>query len=956
MADSTIDIIATRILVETQEATRALSNFDKGVNETTTNLEKVAQKMLFVRRATGRSIKEIETDFKKLNDPKGAGQFGSLGVNNKQIEAAGKLVAIYEKQLVVQKKSTAETLKAATAEERVAKAAEKAAQATARKAALPQNAIPAFVNSQFGDINAYIAQSQNKIEAWKRVVVASAKQAGVSFEAAGAQLKKMVSGTTVAPLSTALKQLGVDGRNSFQKVVDGANLARIAVGALVSMLLFQAIQAVTTFFKSASDQAKQMEETMYRLANAERILSIAGKDITLKGLEDGITRIQKLLPIFAREDIAQLIGGISIATQQLGYSEEQIISLAEAVALLNTRSVDSEDLLTTFSHVLPSLLGKSSTGIAQLGISFNETEKAAAANTLGLLENGRTLQDLTDDELAAVKLAILMKNANVDSAESLALLNDFLESNSAKLQTNAAAWKDLSTTVGQFINNVLPNLVPFLEWMQKGFELQGVQKLFKQGGANFYDPQDAIIINKMALGIALTQKEYERLKETLAGLDDKAILKIFPDPSAIKDRFTRELIESLVDIKDTATGMPDPLVNPVDEEALKALEELDDKLRDIAIDAQQAREDLAVALSQKQDDLEVKFTQKTQDIDTEYIRKEEDAARDLQRKISDIERDAERERQRVLDNAREDEQRAEEDHQLKLWELKMRYLMDLEDALHARDARQIIRLQRQYELDKELLERKKDQEDEERQRSLEADLEDVEEKRKERLQEAQIEYQQKLADLITAKARELEQLNVWKEREEADLKVWYERELEEIDRQTQQKIERLLAGYIEEGKLHEEQQAAIHEIFKKYFGKNMALVDALVAYTTQAFAGMGALVQQGYQPFVLPNQDQGSQGVSAGVGYQSGFAEGGSVIATRPTRAMFGERGPELATFTPLNRNGRDVNKLFGDVSGGGEGTINLDILLSPDLEARIVENSMDGVANVLARVNRSKV
>jgi hypothetical protein len=72
---------------------------------------------------------------------------------------------------------------------------------------------------------------------------------------------------------------------------------------------------------------------------------------------------------------------------------------------------------------------------------------------------------------------------------------------------------------------------------------------------------------------------------------------------------------------------------------------------------------------------------------------------------------------------------------------------------------------------------------------------------------------------------------------------------------------------------------------------------------------------------------------------------------------VFGEGGPELVNFTPLNRVGKNVNKIFGDRSSGGMGgTLRVAVDLSPDLEGRIVEQSLDGVAEVISSVNRSKV
>lgn len=834
-------------------------------------------------------------------------------------------------------------------------------QAAKQKASTPQQVIPNFVQKQFGDINAYIAQSQNKIEAWKRVVTSSAKAAGVSFEQAGTELRKMVSGTTVAPLNTALKQLGNDGRNSFQKLIDGAHFARIALGALASMLLFQVIQAFTQTFTQASDQARQLEENIWRLTNAERALSEAGTDISLKGMEDAITRIQKKFKVFSREDITQLYSSIAVATKQLGLSEKEIADVTESVVFLNIQSSKQEDLMTTQASLLSSLLGKSSTGISQLGVSFKTTFIEQEAFRMGLLKTGETLEDLTDDEIAHVKTSLLVQAGYADTAEGLEIINEFLETNSAKLQTNKSAWEDLLATMGQGLNNLLPALDGVFEGWQKDIEVGNIKQLFiqqvkKEKGiwANFNAENNAIVY-KLALGIALTQKEYDKLKKTIEGMDDKDILKLFPDPSAIKDRFTRELIQSLVEVKDTATELPDPLVSDaVDEESLKALDDLDDKLREIALDAKQAQEDL-----------DLKFSQKRGDLNVEYDRKGADAARDHAQKLEDINRDA---LDKVADakrKAREDEKKAEQDLLQKLKELRQQFLMDLDDALHARDARQILRLIKEYNFEKQnILDRKK-LDDKQRKEKLADDLKAIEEDRKRRIQQEQIEYKRKLEDLRIAKQREIDELN-----------LWYAREQEDIAKNVEQKLEKLLDGYIQEGILHEEQLSEIEGILAKHFGTQMGMVDNLVAYMQTRFAQMasmsvpvgapsgnvpltGSFIGGGGQSVLTPS---GSQNINKNTQTPTrpstkpvrvpAFADGGTLFANKPTLALFGEKQPEFARFVPANQMSRGG---LGGGEMGVNGEIGLELLLSPDLEARVVRNAMNGTARIVTKIRRTK-
>jgi hypothetical protein len=759
-------------------------------------------------------------------------------------------------------------------------------------------------------------------------------------------------GFATSQASKEARKLGDEVESAGQKGGRGIDVMRIAMGVFVSELIFKAQQVVSEFFTEAIKQATQLEETMYRLANDERVLSKAGQDVSLAGLEEGITRIQNLLPIFSREDISQLVGQIAIGTQQLGYTEEQILQLTETVALLNIQSVKQEDLLTTASHVMSAVLGKSSQGIAQLGVSFNETEKQAAALDLQLLNNGRTLQDLTDNELAAVKLRILHKAANVEDAESLEMLNRFLESNSAKISENKAAWQDFLATVGQGFANLIPDVSGPIKWMQEQLEVGKIRGLFQEKqGKGFlglsYSLEDQEVINKLFLGIKLTTKEYEHLKEVLSTFSQDELLKIFPNPDAIENRFARELIKSLIQVEDTATNTQAALE---DLTKFEGAEEFGQKLQEIADDFEQALEDLDTKRDQKLDDL-----------DTEYLRKQEDAQVDYLRKIADINRDYERDLANLKEKHRREDEDAEAKYQLALWELRMRFLMNLEDALHARDARQVLRLQKQYALDKEALQRKHALEEKEREESQASEQKELEERRNERLEDARIEYEQKLADLRLAKERELADLNVWYERELADLKLAMER-----------KAQALIDAGIREKQITEENAKAVYDVLLKYFGPG-GLTDQLNQYmmnslTAAAAGSINALLglANNVNPFtsgMYVPAPKGSlnnnQGLPKGANpfTDMNFAEGGSLLATRPTTATFGEAGPELVNFTPLSRIGKNIHKIFGDLNGGGgvNGQIRVVVDLSPDLEGRIVEKSMDGVADVMARVGRSK-
>jgi len=86
-----------------------------------------------------------------------------------------------------------------------------------------------------------------------------------------------------------------------------------------------------------------------------------------------------------------------------------------------------------------------------------------------------------------------------------------------------------------------------------------------------------------------------------------------------------------------------------------------------------------------------------------------------------------------------------------------------------------------------------------------------------------------------------------------------------------------------------------------------------------------------------------------------GYQEGGTLVATKPTVAVFGEI-PEIVTFTPINRRGANEGKVFGGNLPGNLGPqqkILLDILLSPDLEVRMKDQISNELADVVVEVTK---
>jgi len=493
------------------------------------------------------------------------------------------------------------------------------------------------------------------------------------------------------------------------------------------------------------------------------------------------------------------------------------------------------------------------------------------------------------------------------------------------------------------------------EYMQKNIEQMNFAQLISDAARlNKKAVEFSPIVTKMFWGIKLTKKETHKIIDLLSSMKPNDILKIFPDPAKIKNDQVREFVEFIVKLKETATELPDPLLPPhPTQEELDAFDKLQEELQQVAKDAVKAYDELRILTKQKYAKIELDLKLKLKDIDTEFAQKLEDLERELQQKLQDIAIETQQKIDDLKSQAREDEMRSELEFQQRMKELRQQFLMDLDDALHARDARQVLRLIKQYELDKKQALDKKKLDDKLRAEKLAADIKAAKLEEQRKIQEANREAARKEQELAIEKQREIDAANL-KRRQELDaLKLWNEQEMKEIQRHSLEKLTELIDAYNAEWDTHVQYQKDIAKLIADYVATNEAAMAHMYAYMASLYTGISSMYA-------------GAQSMIGGLNYVApsnspqsiyGFAEGGSIIADKPTTAIFGERGRELVTFTPLDKTGRDVNKLFGDTSGIGTsgGRMLIEMLLSPDLEARVIENSLSRTAEIVARISRSK-
>jgi hypothetical protein len=420
-------------------------------------------------------------------------------------------------------------------------------------------------------------------------------------------------------------------------------------------------------------------------------------------------------------------------------------------------------------------------------------------------------------------------------------------------------------------------------------------------------------------------------------------------------------VASLLGLKNTAPDTPTSIgggststSTTSDANLIKAEEKTQEELNKIMQDNQDKRVDMATKYQQKLEDIALNYQQKLEDIATSTAQKEADAQTDYANKIADINRDTAQKEQDAKIEASNKKIDIEKKYQDELKKLRQKFEMDLEDALQARDAKQVLHLIRQYQADKNNLADQRQTEQEQAQQDLEIKLKDLEKESKLKKEQAQRDLDDKLKAIQLADQRERQQAAIANQRALNDAAIAYNRQLAEQRLYLQRKLRDLAEAIREEFNLTAAGMAAINNLIASAGGTALGL--GTTTGTISNPAGTNVSTSSIGSPIGNPSSPSS---INGGLYTPpSGLAEGGSFLATTPTSLDVAESRPELITATPLGRPGTDINKLFsniGDSNNGSGGKLEVLLTLSPDLEARVINNTLNQHAQIVAKINRSR-
>ena len=773
---------------------------------------------------------------------------------------------------------------------------------------------------------------------------------GDSFQQARAKLQAMAESNGLDELKgdfEALREipgsiggeidgLGASMENASQK---GFNLTNSLKRIFAVISLLAIFRNVTQWIKEAITAGEDFGRSIFRLATGVRALRSIGMDTTLREWRDELNKLRDEWGVFTTRELVDGAGYLTLLTRNLNLTKNQMFELLEVSSALSI--LIGKDMNETMRQISLAISSGYSEALQRAGLAINRVTIAAKANQLGFEEN---FNALTEQQRALATLTLIFEQSNSVIADAKKFQDDYAGS----VQSSKKRIQELTDTIGA---QLLPIWATLLKLFADGItSLKQLGDIFR---AVFYEISTTSLAAIMSIAVAANM-----MWKNLSGQGEFGLSDFFNSFSEIRkqlqEAFFPIMFPEFTDpLGDSPLGGLSESIEEEAEETERALEELQDIYRDNVDKIADIQEDFQNKMVDRQSKFSLKLRQAFRDGQmaiAKIHRQYQDALVDEQERVSDQIKEAQ-------EDFREDEIKAETDFQEKLRKLRDKFLFDLEDAVRARDARQILRLLRQNELKENEIKRDAEIERDERKRKLkeeladikqqnQAKLRDIRQQRDRNLREQAIEFQARILQMRENEALERELLRRQRERALADQRKANQQRLEDWNQSWKSQID-----------ITKKASNVVVQQMKRTgdaiagFAKSMS--KSIVKFASDAIRALDTIVKSTQKTISKFGGESASLKSSS-----KGFAEGGTMIADRPTTVTFGEGGLEIAKFIPLSRSGNDVGKVFSNLSSSGrgmDGKLSVELLLSPDLEARIMENSLGQFSDILVSVERSR-
>ncbi|MHA2404026.1 MAG: hypothetical protein ACXADH_13605, partial [Candidatus Kariarchaeaceae archaeon] len=640
------------------------------------------------------------------------------------------------------------------------------------------------------DLNAFRADVNKTKRALKELVIAghSVSEAGQRLKTsmAGAGQSLSSTGREAGVLRVAMSEVGQEMSSTGSSTLKLSNIMQRILAAGAIGVVLGALRQLIQGFKEAAEAGAELARSFLDISvNARALVREGGEFLPSEWIQRA-KDLSEVFTQFSQKDINSAVSQLIRLGRQADLTDKEIQGLIDQTLTLAT--VTGQDAADAANAVATAVESGYARGLKELVGAIDETTIAQEAIRRGLANT----EDEVDKNIRALTvLTLLQEEAGVIGGD-LTLIQDAL---TGKYLENKNAVETLRASIGESLlpqmvglQSILVGLLTFLDQSVKGLQLLAAAFIaVKMVG-------DELILTIWKLG----------------GLF-QALLHPIDTATAFIDVFREKFEEALRNINPVLLGDAASEIDRIGQSASSAtpkIEELSDAFEKALIKARE----IFISLGNDIAKINRKFQQQILDDTDKFNFDLQKLYEKLQFDIAKVNRTFNDKLAEAQDDYRDKELEAEEDFQEKMRKLREDFLFNLEDALRERDARQILRLIRQFNLRKGQLEREHEIDKEQRKRQFEDQIEDIKRQREIRLRELQIEYQFRRAQMEAAFA------------EEQRLRARdHEERLREEAIQAKERFAKLIRELQDGGKLTEEEAATISAMFEEFFGPDGAI-------------------------------------------------------------------------------------------------------------------------------------
>jgi hypothetical protein len=490
-------------------------------------------------------------------------------------------------------------------------------------------------------------------------------------------------------------------------------------------------------------------------------------------------------------------------------------------------------LAAAFGSVLDALREAATTPFLE---SLRETDPAQVESLAASLQDvSEAIEGISGLNVTSVSSLVDALDGMAQSAASILQVLDILK----ELSLTASGIRSLNQAGVEFGEVFGPLLNPVYGLAQATDNLNGEIKRLTGSSisewlGNVEQPAMAAASSLDAMGFAA-----DGVAENMRGAA-QATEEAGEDFTKAREKF-ESLSQSFLDAQEEINEKRQELEEEHGERVADIQEAHGERVADLEEEIAERREEIVEETAERLADLEKEGAERREEIarDTakalEKLERDTAAARadaiaSANEQLAELEEDTQNSVSEVQEEAREEERRATEDHQREMRRLQQDYLMNLEDAVNARDARAIVDLRRKYTQEKR--EREEDfqtqrararedaekrveeaRETEEKRRreieeALEKQLKDIEENEAEKREEIAASQEEQLSELEENEAQKREEIAASQEEQLA--------KLAEFEAEKRAEIEESLAEQLaKEQENYTERQAALDEALQK---------------------------------------------------------------------------------------------------------------------------------------------